>query len=125
MNSEQVAGARAYDEGKVAVLAGLAAGAGMVLSQGLAALASAQMLIWGVALPMTAAGIATHYLTWLRARWAAFWQQSEQSRFMPHPPCCLLSHLLRLLICSFLNFTNEYHRSMLTSGTHWMLRWLP
>ncbi|KAK9906709.1 hypothetical protein WJX75_006533 [Coccomyxa subellipsoidea] len=80
VNSEQVAGARAYDEGKVAVLAGLAAGAGMVLSQGLAALASAQMLIWGVALPMTAAGIATHYLTWLRARWAAFWQQSEQSR---------------------------------------------
>ncbi len=33
VNAEQVAGQRAYDEGKVAVLAGLAAGVGMVMSQ--------------------------------------------------------------------------------------------
>lgn len=85
VNSEQVAGARAYDEGKIAVLAGLAAGAGMALSQGLAVLASGQALIWGVALPMSLAGVATHYLTWLRARWAAFWQQSEETRSFPCP----------------------------------------
>lgn len=33
VNAKQVAGQRAYDEGKVAVLAGLAAGVGMVMSQ--------------------------------------------------------------------------------------------
>ncbi|CAL8462316.1 g1849 [Coccomyxa elongata] len=80
VNAKQVAGQRAYDEGKVAVLAGLAAGVGMGMLQGLAALAVASNWIWGVALPMTIAGIATHYLTWMRARWAAFWQQNEQRR---------------------------------------------
>ena len=99
VNSEQVAGARAYDEGKIAVLAGLAASAGMVLSQGLAALASVQALIWGVALPMSLAGIATHYLTLLRARWAAFWQQTEQSRSLTSfPSPFLMLHCLMLIM---------------------------
>lgn len=51
--------------------------------QGLPALAAASNWIWGIALPMTIAGIATHYLTWMRARWAAFWQQNEQCRSAP------------------------------------------
>jgi len=84
VNAEQVAGARAYDEGKTAVLAGLAASTGLLLSQGIGAFASAATWVWGVALPMTVAGVATHYLTWLRARWAAFWQQTEQSRHVHH-----------------------------------------
>ena len=33
IQAEKVAGTRAYDEGKTAVLAGLAAGAGLLLSQ--------------------------------------------------------------------------------------------
>lgn len=51
--------------------------------QGLAALAVGSNWIWGIALPMSIAGIATHYLTLLRARWAAFWQQNEQRRSAP------------------------------------------
>jgi hypothetical protein len=80
VDSEQVAGTRAYDEGKTAVLAGLAAGAGILLSQGPSVFASAATWIWGVALPMTLVGTLTHYLTALQAAWARFWQRSEQQR---------------------------------------------
>ena len=63
------------------MLAGLAAGAGILLSQGPAVFAATSTWIWGIALPMTVAGIATHYLAYLRLNWAKFWQQRERDRY--------------------------------------------
>ena len=83
LDAGKVAGQRAYDEGKTAVLAGLAAGAGILLSQGPAVFAAASTWVWGIALPMTVAGIATHYLAYLRLTWAKFWQQRERDRYGP------------------------------------------
>ena len=80
LDAGKVAGQRAYDEGKTAVLAGLAAGAGILLSQGPAVFAATSTWIWGIALPMTVAGIATHYLAYLRLSWSRFWQQRERDR---------------------------------------------
>ncbi|CAL5227592.1 g10591 [Coccomyxa viridis] len=81
LDAGKVAGQRAYDEGKTAVLAGLAAGAGILLSQGPAVFTAASTWIWGIALPMTVAGVATHYLASLRLTWARFWQQRERDRY--------------------------------------------
>ncbi len=83
LDAGKVAGQRAYDEGKTAVLAGLAAGAGILLSQGPAVFTAASTWIWGIALPMTVAGVATHYLASLRLTWARFWQQRERDRYGP------------------------------------------
>lgn len=83
LDAGKVAGQRAYDEGKTAVLAGLAAGAGILLSQGPAVFAAASTWLWGIALPMTVAGIATHYLAYLRLSWSRFWQQRERDRSGP------------------------------------------
>ena len=80
LDARKVAGQRAYDEGKTAVLAGIAAGVGILLSQGPAVFASAATWIWGIALPMSAVGIATHYLASLRRGWSQFWQQRERDR---------------------------------------------
>lgn len=80
LDAGKVAGQRAYDEGKTAVLAGLAAGAGILLSQGPGVFFLATTWIWGIALPMSAVGIATHYLASLRLSWAKFWQQREINR---------------------------------------------
>jgi hypothetical protein len=76
----KVAGQRAYDEGKTAVLAGMAAGVGILLSQGPAVFASVATWTWGIALPMSAVGIATHYLASLQRAWSQFWQQRERDR---------------------------------------------
>ena len=48
--------------------------------QGVGAFASATTWIWGIALPMSVVGIATHYLTWLRTQWSQYWRQAEQAR---------------------------------------------
>ena len=80
LDAGRVTGQRAYDESKTAVLAGAAAGAGILLSQGTAVFALASTWIWGIALPMTVAGVATHYLAHLRASWTQFWQQKEKER---------------------------------------------
>ncbi|CAK0753060.1 hypothetical protein CVIRNUC_002192 [Coccomyxa viridis] len=81
LDASRVTGQRAYDEGKTAVLAGAAAGAGILLSQGTAVFALASTWIWGIALPMTVAGVATHYLAYLRTSWTQFWQQRERDRY--------------------------------------------
>ena len=83
LDARRVTGQRAYDEGKTAVLAGAAAGAGILLSQGTAVFALASTWIWGIALPMTVAGVATHYLAYLRTSWTQFWQQRERDRSAP------------------------------------------
>lgn len=83
LDASRVTGQRAYDEGKTAVLAGAAAGAGILLSQGTAVFALASTWIWGIALPMTVAGVATHYLAYLRTSWTQFWQQRERDRSAP------------------------------------------
>ena len=80
LDERKIAGQRAYDEGKTAVLAGLAAGAGILLSQGPAVFVAASTWIWGIALPMSVAGIATHYLAYLRLQWSKFWQQRDKDR---------------------------------------------
>lgn len=80
VSSQQVAGNRAYDEGKIAVLAGVAAGVGILLLQGAAVFASTATWVWGVALPMSVAGLVTHYLAAMQQMWARFWQRQEQQQ---------------------------------------------
>jgi len=100
LDERKIAGQRAYDEGKTAVLAGLAAGAGILLSQGPAVFVAASTWIWGIALPMSVAGIATHYLAYLRLQWSKFWQQRDRTGDWPTSPSCTSLAMRQILsIC--------------------------
>ena len=63
---------------KPAVLAGLTAGAGILLCQGSAAFEAGCTWIWGIALPMSIAAIFTHFLPHMRLAWARRRQQDEK-----------------------------------------------
>ena len=73
-------GTRALDETRVGLAAGLAGGLALLATGASATMSAWSIWVWGVATPMTLAGIAAHYYVFLRNQWNAYWQQSEQSR---------------------------------------------
>eukprot|EP00884_Botryococcus_braunii_P021726 jgi/Botrbrau1/8237/Bobra.0392s0032.1 len=77
----KVGGQRLYDEGKVGLLVGLASGAALFLSGAFPKVMSAwDFWVWGVALPVTLAGVMVHYLPRWRKGILAWFQNVEQMR---------------------------------------------
>ena len=80
VNVSAITGTRALDETKVGVAGGLVGGALVIATGAYASLSTWEIWVWGIALPATAAGLASHYYTSLKNRWNLYWQQTEQAR---------------------------------------------
>ena len=80
-----VTGTRALDETKVGAAAGAIGGALNLATGTYTSLSAWEIWVWGIALPATAGGLASHYYTSVRNKWNAYWQHAEQSRWHFHP----------------------------------------
>lgn len=80
MSTSAITGTRALDETKVGAAGGLLGGALLLLTGAYATLSAWEAWVWGVALPATVAGFASHYYTSLKNQWNSYWQETEQAR---------------------------------------------
>ena len=73
-----------YDEAKVSAMVGLVSGLGLLLGGAYPAVLSGwDFWVWGIALPITLAGVFVHYLPRLRRSFFAYAQRADQFRFCP------------------------------------------
>ena len=78
-----VSGTRALDETRVGMAAGLTGAVAVLLTGAYHTLSPWGIWVWGIALPMTVAGLAAHYSTRLISQWKLYWQTAEKQRCAP------------------------------------------